>query len=145
MVQTLERGRRAGEVMEEAGAMTWTEDRLEELKQVWVEEALTSTQIAEPSGDAEKLEAPREPVSSQAPLPLPTAPSAADISMMESHASSRIGTHPTIFELRAGQCRFPLGGSREPAVFFCGKPAEALRPYCRECCQRAYTARKPRS
>ncbi len=41
--------------MEEAGAMTWTEDRLEELKQVWVEEALTSTQIAEPSGDAEKL------------------------------------------------------------------------------------------
>jgi hypothetical protein len=46
--------------------------------------------------------------------------------------------HPTLVELRSGQCRFPLGGPLEPARFFCGKPALALRPYCAECCQRAY-------
>ncbi len=141
--------------MENARPITWTDDRLEELKRLWVEEALTSTQVAEcmgitrassmPAVDAEELEAPREPVSWRAPPPLPTAASAADVEVMESHASSRLGTHPTIFELRARQCRFPLGGFREPAVFFCGQPAEALRPYCRECCQRAYTAMKPRS
>ncbi len=154
--------------------MAWTDDRLEELKRLWVEEALTSSQIAERMGisrgtvlgkinrlgllrhlagsvsskspvDAEKPQAPRKPVLSQAPPPLPTAPSVADCVVIESHASSRIGNHPTIFELRGGQCRFPLGGSREPAVFFCGKPAAAPRPYCRECCQRAYTAMKSRA
>ena len=46
MVQILERGRRAGELIEEAGSMTWTDNRLVELKRLWGEEALTSTQIA---------------------------------------------------------------------------------------------------
>ncbi len=31
--------------------------------------------------------------------------------------------HPTLFKLRSGQCRFPLGERWEPARFFCGKPA----------------------
>lgn len=153
--------------------MTWTDDRLEELKRLWVEEALTSSQVAqrmgitrgtvlgkinrlgllrhlagsapsEPSVNAGKPRAPRKPVPSQAPPPLLTTPSAADFMVMESDASSRIGHHPTIFELWAGEFRFPLGGSREPARFFCGKPADAPKPYCRECCQRAYTAMKPR-
>ncbi len=46
--------------------------------------------------------------------------------------------HPTLFDLRSGQCRFPIGGPREPARYFCGKPADIPRPYCRECAQRAY-------
>jgi hypothetical protein len=52
--------------------------------------------------------------------------------------------HPTLFELRMGQCRFPLGGLKDPVEFFCGKPALAPRPYCRECCQRAYVPAKKR-
>jgi GcrA cell cycle regulator len=153
--------------------MDWAEDRLEELKRLWVEEVLTSTQIAERMGisqgtvlgkinrlgllrhlagspsptfseGAEKPPEPRKPVPSQAPRPLPTSPSAADFEVLESHVSSEIINHPTIFGLRAGQCRFPLGGPREPARFFCGKPAEASRPYCRECCLRAYVMSPPR-
>ncbi len=160
--------------MEKARPMTWTDDRLEELKRLWVEEALPASEIAqrlgisrgmvlgkinrlgllrhlagsppsEPSVDVERPRAPRKPVLSQDPTPLPTAPSAADFKVRESRASNRISDHPTIFELRAGQCRFPLGGSREPAVFFCGKPAELPKPYCRECCQRAYTGMKLRA
>ena len=46
--------------------------------------------------------------------------------------------HPNLLELRSGQCRFPLGGPRQPARFFCGKPAALPKPYCRECRQRAY-------
>ena len=138
--------------------MDWTDDRLEELKRLWVDEALTSGEIAQrmgisrgtvlgkinrlgllryltgstsskPSVDAERP---------QTPPPLPTAPSATNFEVMESLASSRIGDHPTIFELRAGQCRFPLGRKNEPAEFFCGQPAVPHKPYCRECCQRAY-------
>ncbi len=50
--------------------------------------------------------------------------------------------HPTLFKLRSGQCRFPIGERLEPARFFCGKPALAPLPYCRECCQRAYVPAK---
>ena len=57
----------------------------------------------------------------------------------ESESESRAAPgHPTIFELRSGQCRFPLGAPMEPPRFFCGKPAVLPRPYCRECCERAY-------
>jgi len=52
--------------------------------------------------------------------------------------------HPTLFQLRSGQCRFPLGGMKDPVEFFCGKPAVAPRPYCHECCQRAYVPAKKR-
>ena len=70
-----------------------------------------------------------------------TTPSVAKLPTVQ---DQRVGQHPTIFELRASHCRFPLGGFRDPAVFFCGKPAELPKPYCRECCGRAYTAMKPR-
>ncbi len=52
--------------------------------------------------------------------------------------------HPTLFKLRSGQCRFPLGAPLEPARFFCGKPALVLRPYCAECWQRAYVVTRPK-
>ena len=52
--------------------------------------------------------------------------------------------HPTLLKLRSGQCRFPIGAPTEPARFFCGKPADAPKPYCRECCQRAYVVSLPR-
>ncbi len=51
--------------------------------------------------------------------------------------------HPTLFELRAGQCRFPVGGPVEPARFFCGEPALPGRPYCQTCCERAYVVMRP--
>ena len=58
--------------------------------------------------------------------------------------SEEMSHHPTLFKLRSGQCRFPLGGPLEPARFFCGKPALAPRPYCPECCQRAYVVTRPK-
>jgi hypothetical protein len=51
---------------------------------------------------------------------------------------------PTLFKLRAGQCRWPLGERTEPAQFFCGQPTMATKPYCRECCERAYVPARAR-
>jgi hypothetical protein len=62
----------------------------------------------------------------------------------EPEAQAPARKHPTLFQLRSGQCRFPVGGLKEPAQFFCGQPAFALRPYCLECCQRAYVPAKKR-
>ncbi len=145
-------------MMERDAATPWTDERLEELRRLWVEETLSSSEIARRMGISRgtvmgkinRLGLLRHAGASslstlQELVPPPTTPSAANFEVMETHASSRIDSHPTIFELRAGQCRFPLGGTREPAVFFCGKPAQLPKPYCRECCQRAYTTTKPRT
>lgn len=50
----------------------------------------------------------------------------------------------TLLELGLGQCRYPLGEFAEPVRFFCGKPAALPKPYCPECCQRAYVILRPR-
>ncbi len=49
----------------------------------------------------------------------------ADAPRIESGPARR---HPTLLELRAGQCRFPLGDLMEPVQIFCGKPTDGLRP-----------------
>lgn len=54
------------------------------------------------------------------------------------HAGSPSHQPRTLFELRLGSCRYPLGGPTEPARLFCGKPAALPRPYCTECCRLAY-------
>ena len=149
---------RVGELVENAVPWVWTDDRLEELKRLWVEEALASNEVAQRMGISrgtvmgkinrlgllrhravlslarlsEGAETSQEPAS---PL---TAASDTPFLSMGDHASSGSGKHPTIFQLRTGQCRFPLGGKNKPAEFFCGKPAALPKPYCPECCLLAY-------
>ncbi len=162
MARTLETGRRPVALIERDAATPWTEERLAELRQLWVEETLSSSEIAKRLGISRgtvmgkinrlgllRHRGPPSPptlsLSAEEPQEQdlsPATPSAATLKAVEDHS---VGQHPTIFELRARHCRFPLGGFRDPAVFFCGKPAELPKPYCRECCQRAYTPMKPRS
>ena len=150
-------------MVENVAPWVWTDDRLEELKRLWVDEALASNEIAQRMGisrgtvmgKVNRLGLLRHrAVLSLAPLsedaetsqelasPL-TSVSAAAFSRPENHVSSR-GKHPTIFELRAGQCRFPLGRKNEPAEFFCGKPTALPKPYCPECCLLAYVPTRPK-
>ena len=162
MEDILETGQRPVELIEGEAASRWTEERLAELRRLWVEETLSSSEIAQRMGisrstvmgkinrlgllrhrapfNLPQFSGPAEQPEAQA-LP-PAAPSGAEQAAVQ---DQRIGQHPTIFELRAKHCRFPLGGFRDPAVMFCGKPAELPKPYCRECCGRAYTVMKPRT
>ena len=162
MAPTLQTGRRPVELMEREAAATWTEDRLEELRRLWIEETLSSGEIAKRMGisrgtvmgkinrlgllrhrGAPTLQALSSDAEEVQEQETPSAgPSVAEQPAVQ---DQRSGQHPTIFELRARHCRFPLGGFRDPAVFFCGKPAELPKPYCRECCGRAYTVMKPRA
>ncbi len=145
-------------MVENAVPWVWTDDRLEELKRLWVEEALASNEVAQRMGISRgtvmgkvnrlgllrhravpALAQPSEAAeTSQESASLLTAASDASFPDMGEHVSSGRGKHPTIFQLRAGQCRFPLGGKNEPAEFFCGKPAAGPKPYCPECCLLAY-------
>ena len=149
-------------LIEREAASSWTEERLTELRRLWVEETLTSSEIAQRMGISRSTvmgkinrlgllrrhgTLPLQALSSDAEKAQEqeTPQAAASVVEVKAGQDQRSGRHPTIFELRARHCRFPLGGFREPAVFFCGKPAELPKPYCRECCERAYTVTKPRA
>ncbi len=41
-------------------------------------------------------------------------------------------------ELRAGQCRFPLGGPTDPPLRFCGEATAPGSRYCEQCRKIAY-------
>jgi hypothetical protein len=44
-----------------------------------------------------------------------------------------------LWELKAGQCRWPLGNAFEPAKFFCGEPVKRGCSWCAEHRARAFT------
>ncbi|WP_081581766.1 GcrA family cell cycle regulator [Pararhodospirillum photometricum] len=45
---------------------------------------------------------------------------------------------PSLFDLPAGACRWPIGHPGEPSFTFCGEPALPDKPYCAEHAARAY-------
>ena len=123
MEGTLETGRRPIVLIERDAATTWTEERLAELRRLWVEETLSSSEIAwrmgisrgTVMGKINRLGLLRHrgapfPPMLQEPAPAPATPSAADCGVMETHASSCIGSHPSISELRAGRFTPSLSG-----------------------------------
>lgn len=50
MARTLETGQQPVELIEREAASSWTEARLAELRQLWVEETLSSSEIAQRMG-----------------------------------------------------------------------------------------------
>ncbi len=48
-------------------------------------------------------------------------------------------------ELRAGECKFPLGEKDEPPERFCGAPALEGSPYCPRCGAIAYRRQDKRA
>jgi GcrA cell cycle regulator len=42
------------------------------------------------------------------------------------------------FDLRHGQCNFPVGSLNDPPKWFCGEPALIGKPYCEGHCSTAY-------
>lgn len=62
---------------------------------------------------------------------------------LEAEVSS--GDEPlTIYQLREGDCHWPLGAMLDyPPFQYCGKPTDIGRSYCLDHCERAYN--KPRS
>lgn len=73
-----------------------------------------------------------------------TAPQTKETKGALGRESDPMRRRPTLLELRSGQCRYPVGAPMERARFFCGKPTLLPKPYCRECCQRAYVTIRTR-
>ena len=51
---------------------------------------------------------------------------------------------PTLFDLKAGQCRRPLWGNEATDIsqkFYCGAPVVEGKSYCKACCEELFTPR----
>lgn len=151
--------------------MSWTDERIDQLKQLW-EKGLTASQIADKLaggisrnaviGKAHRLglKARPSPVKSGEGVPGVEAsaevrPAAASAPVAEVPRPKPVAARPaapvtsssgktSLLDLSDKICKWPIGHPGEPDFHFCGKPAQATFPYCGEHCAVAYQAQLPR-
>ncbi|SIS41243.1 GcrA cell cycle regulator [Insolitispirillum peregrinum] len=129
---------------ESAEPMVWTDERIEQLKELWAE-GLTTGEIGKRLGVSKNavvgkahrlgLKGRPSPIKrTKAPRQTPAAPK-------EKEQKIR-----SVVDLSAHTCRWPIGDPREPGFHFCGAPTIANKPYCAEHAAIAYVgASSPKS
>ena len=153
--------------------MSWTDERIDQLKQLW-EKGLTASQIADKLaggisrnaviGKAHRLglKARPSPVKSgegmpgvetaaearpaaAAATPVAEAPRPKPVAARPAATPATTGSGKTsLLDLSDKICKWPIGHPGEPDFHFCGKPAQPTFPYCGEHCAVAYQAQLPR-
>ncbi len=111
--------------------MTWTDERVSLLRQLWGN-GKSASEIAQILGD----EITRNAVIGKAhrlglsgrPSPIRKKPA----------AEAEVASGATILSLTDRMCKWPIGDPREPGFHFCGRPSVAGLPYCQEHAALAY-------
>lgn len=110
--------------------MSWTEERIELLRQLWGQ-GKSASEIAETLGDVTRNavigKAHRLGLSGR-PSPIKKKPSRG----------------ATILSLTERMCKWPVGDPKHADFHFCGKPAHPGLPYCAEHAAKAYQPAKKR-
>ncbi|GAA0568861.1 GcrA family cell cycle regulator [Caenispirillum bisanense] len=115
--------------------MVWNDERIELLKSLWAE-GLTTGEIGKRLGVSKNavvgkahrlgLKGRPSPIKRTRKAAKPEAP------------AKKPDPVPSLVDLAAHTCRWPIGDPREPGFHFCGKPALAGKPYCAEHAAIAY-------
>jgi GcrA cell cycle regulator len=104
--------------------MSWTDERVEQLKQLWGQ-GMSASEIADTLGDVTRNavigKAHRLGLSGR-PSPIKKTPSRG----------------ATILALTERMCKWPVGDPKHADFHFCGKTAQAGMPYCAEHAAIAY-------
>ncbi len=129
--------------------MSWTDDRIALLKELW-EKGLSASQIAGELGGVTRNavigKAHRMGLSSRpSPVKGDSAPKAARPAPTRKAAEKKPAkTRVTLLDLTERMCKWPIGHPGEPDFHFCGKPSESGVPYCADHCAQAYQAQTSR-
>lgn len=125
--------------------MSWTDDRIEQLKKLW-EKGLSASQIADELGDVTRNavigKAHRLGLKSRpSPVKVDTKKAAkAKAKPAPKEEPQKIG----LLDLTERICKWPIGHPGEEEFHFCGRPSEPGVPYCKEHCAMAYQSQIPR-
>ncbi len=122
-------------------ALSWTDERIEELKQLWGE-GLSAQDIGK------KLGVTKNAVIGKAHrLGLPPRPSPIRRARPATATKARRKTSPTSVGLRATghTCVWPIGDPAEDDFRFCDAPSMPHKPYCQKHYDLAYIQPRPRS
>lgn len=116
--------------------MVWTEDKIKNLKKLWLKGS-TTAEIAKKLGLSKNsiigkvhrlnLENRPSPIKKAAP---------AKKVKVQPHKTERIG----IMDLKLNTCRWPIGDPMDEDFHFCGKNTVMGKPYCEEHCAMAYAS-----
>ncbi len=136
--------------------MSWTDDRIERLKQMWTE-GMSASQIARALGDVTRnavigkvhrlglsgrAAAPR--VERPRPQPQQPRPQTQRVAAMRAEPVAEEPLEPmpenavTVVDLNASVCRWPLGDPSTAEFRFCGRKAKPGSPYCEAHVRLAY-------
>lgn len=121
--------------------MAWTEERVEQLKQLW-SEGLSASQIANKMGGVTRNavigKVHRLGLAGRA---TPAAPKPKALPRYEEQAAAKSDTfgldqlypgidRPTVSSIGGSQCKWPVGDPTAEDFHFCGQPTSSNKPYC---------------
>ena len=140
--------------------LNWTDDRVEQLKNLWTE-GLSASQIARALGGVTRnavigkvhrlgLAGRASPSRSERPR-LPVVPKVS----MRSHIPPapiveedplvlEDGSHATVLTINDRMCRWPIGDPAENEFHFCGRKPKSGSPYCEAHARKAYQPQQQR-
>jgi len=118
--------------------MSWTEDKIKQLKKLW-NKGKSTIEIAKELGISKNsvigkvhrldLTARPSPIKKKEPTIIRP-------------VQKRITGKCRLMDLKANTCHWPIGEPTDKDFHFCGKPTLTGKPYCAEHCRQAYTSIK---
>ena len=140
--------------------VNWTDDRVEQLKNLWTE-GLSASQIARALGGVtrnavigkvhrlglagraspSRSERPRLPMAPKVSLRQHTPPAPV---VEEDPVTLGDGSHATVLTINDRMCRWPIGDPSAEAFHFCGHSPKPGSPYCEAHARKAYQPQQTR-
>ena len=142
-------------------AMNWSEDRVEQLKNLWTE-GLSASQIARALGGVTRnavigkvhrlglagraspyrAERPRLPMAPKMPSVRTHVPALPVVE--EDPLTLSDGSHATVLTISDRMCRWPIGDPAATEFHFCGHNPKSGSPYCEAHARKAYQPQQAR-
>ncbi|MDD3669503.1 MAG: GcrA family cell cycle regulator [Alphaproteobacteria bacterium] len=117
--------------------MTWTDDKIKQLKKLW-QKGRTTAQIARELGLSKNSIIGKIHRMDLTSRPSPIKKKAVIVKAATKTQARQMG----LLDLKSNSCRWPIGDPDEPDFHFCGQQVATGKPYCPEHCKIAYTSLK---
>lgn len=138
--------------------MSWTEERVDQLKKLWAE-GLSASQIARTMGGVTRnavigkvhrlglsgrITTTRSDRPRYTPHPRPRPRQVVPVQDVMDDPEPAPGEFSTVLALNESICKWPLGNPGEEGFRFCGRKATDDAPYCLEHTRKAYQPSQPK-